>query len=472
MSAVKQAYAPVELLLRQAMMVSLSERRAYLELARSALGHPALAPFHVDPLYSDEGLFLSLDMQARAVEQALAHVSPKESAVGGCWGALYLPAENRARACRVWAAVDWAQKGTWGWPDPVSVIPLAPEVSRSAQTALAAALAVVESSCLSCPWISPAPLYFMVEGAQEARGDSLTLPLALAFLSALTRLPLPANLGATGTIHEGRIGAVGWLSEKRAALLSQGIQLAEPPESASVAELAASTLLGGEGLLPKVVDKVRQAPAVLSPTLFVADLELDPLLWGTNPPLVRQIISDFEARAHQAIASEGGYLYRRRAGGDEGIRAVFVEPKSACRAACALQKALKIHLWPSSHPVVLARIGIHRGPAERVEDGYFGPAPRLAVHLMQAAAPGQILLTTTVAEALSSEALAPIPLGLYRLRELSLVLPLFRLEGEGVPRAMPVESDSVPLCEAEGIAALALAMGLVVAEDRALGLEK
>ena len=309
------------------------------------------------------------------------------------------------------------------------------------------------------------PLYFVVEGAQEALGDSLTLPLTLAFLSALTRLPLPSNLGATGTLCQGLVGTVGWLKEKREALQEQGISLLVPAPSASFADLAATALTGGALLRPKEPTISVRAPRVLTPTFLVADLELDPLLWGTKPQEVREILRGFEACAHRAIEAEQGYLYRRRAGGDEGIRAAFAEPRGACRAASALQQALRAHLWPESLPRVQARVGIHRGPAERGEDGYFGPATRLALHLMQAAAPGQVLLTPTVAEALREEADAPTALGLYRLRELAVIVPLFCLEGEGVPRALKIESDEIPLIEVEGIAALAQAMGLVITDD-------
>lgn len=466
MSSAKQVYEWLGILLRRASMVQSKERRAYLELAQYALSHPALAPFRLDPLRSLEGTFLSLDVQAQVVEQILASCPDEKGVIGGCWGALYVPGQKQARACRIWAAVDWSQKGAWSWPQPTPVLPVAPDVMVSAQTALVAALAVIEDSTLCCPWLCPAPLYFVVEGAEEASGESLTLPLMLAFLSALTRLPLHGDLGATGTIHEGAVGEVGWLRQKREALLAQGVTLLELSWPVSVADVAAQALMEGSALQPRRMCQGQKPPRVPNPTFLVADLEIDPLLWGTNPALVRQILRGFEACVHRAIEAEGGYLYRKRAGADEGIRAAFEEPHQACLSACALQEALQRHVWPEGAPRVLARVGIHQGPAECAEDGYFSPATRLAVHLMQAARPGQVLLTPTVVPCLRDGALSPVPLGLYRLKELALVLPLFRLWGEGLPGATRVESEAISITNEEGVVALALAMGLVLTEGQ------
>ncbi len=100
----------------------------------------------------------------------------------------------------------------------------------------------------------------------EIDQDSLTLPAILAFASLWTRVPLPANLAATGTVQrDRRVGAVAWVPEKALALAAVceaagfSPRLLLEPSSALELELPGVTAvpvadvaqaLGYAGLLP------------------------------------------------------------------------------------------------------------------------------------------------------------------------------------------------------------------------------
>jgi predicted ATPase len=75
--------------------------------------------------------------------------------------------------------------------------------------------------------------------ATAIAGDSLGLPLALAFWSALTETPLPETLGATGALRDTDVKPVGWVEAKREALRHYGATLLGPDDVHTLAEALA-----------------------------------------------------------------------------------------------------------------------------------------------------------------------------------------------------------------------------------------
>jgi predicted ATPase/class 3 adenylate cyclase len=279
-----------------------------------------------------------------------------------------------------------------------------------------------------------------VEQAEEAVGDSLGLPLFLAMLSALTERPLNPAWGATGALLKGTLKSVGWIGAKAESLAAHDVTLLCPENVSTLAEAAAKALLQGDVFTQPT--RTQTYPLVSEPTFLAADTELP------DPLGARAGIAAFEQTVCAALERHGGFLYRQQAGVEEGVRAAFATPQEACAAAVAVQQALLYRLWPEGTVPLRARIGIFKGSAERVQEGYFGVAPGQALRLMQAAQPGQILLP----EELVSFTPAPVmPLGKHRLRDLSMTLTLYRLDAPGVPlcdlppRTLRVRNHNLPL---------------------------
>ena len=197
-----------------------------LRLALRLIEHPALQPFREDPMRELDGERPSLDALDAALRHRWKRQASSPDRIGCIWGALYLPAEARAVAVRLRAFV------CMGEPDMIALRPLAHEVLLSANAALAAAR--IESGRSDGLVI----LDIESEGIDDALlgaivGDSFGLPLALAFLSALRGEPLPSDLGATGAVGRdggNRLGAVGWIEKKRAALSERDVRLLAPPQ--------------------------------------------------------------------------------------------------------------------------------------------------------------------------------------------------------------------------------------------------
>ena len=433
----QRALARLNALLKALESMPPEARQGGLWLALQALGDPQLIPYVSDPLLPLEGAFLSLDSQLLALQAARASLPANAGGLGTIWGALYLPAQQKARPCRV-AVAALSAPTELGWPLPEPVAPVSPSVARSAAAALREALALIERVGMPPP--RPVHLLYGVEEGLSAAGDSLGLPLFLATLSALTGLPLRPQLGATGALAEGALCAVNWTEAKRTALQAEGISLLSHSDVETLAEAATQALEGGEGFRYCVPSAV--PPLVALPTFLVADVELSDLLGA------RDEIAAFERTVCAALERQGGFLYRRQAAVEEGIRAVFATPEAACAAGVAVQQALVRHPWAAGCAPLLARIGLYQGSAERVRDGYFGAAPGMAFRLMQAAHAGQILLPQELAAEVT---LVTVALGIHRLRDLSMALNLCRLDAPEVPhcelspRTLRVRNHNLPL---------------------------
>ncbi len=467
-------------------------RPALLHLAVRAALHPSLRPYLLDPLRPLDGQFLSLDAHlagileyaaARRVDAAMMAGLAEEDRrilhavstpapfpkrlIGALAGALFVSHSGTAIPCRVFAAYlpdcDVPSRSR-SWAAPIAVRAVSEEVLLSAQSAFAAALWTIEHECdLPAP-LWPAPLYFdvaapgLAEGdLQRVSGDSLGLPLALAFLSALLTAPLRSNIAATGAVgksprHPAAITDVGWVREKAAALRGSTQRLLAPTAIhdtalpvTGVTSLRGAARYASSGmpaLLRRERSRPRPARRICPPTGTVTFLFTEIAeaahLWEVAPAAMRAASEAHDRLVEDAILRQGGTIFRR---GSEGFCAAFAGAEDACRAALAVQRRLHAHLWPGDTGTLGVRIGVHTGTPDFYRGDYSGPSLHHTNRLMAAAHGGQILLSETVTEALQPDPAGEnwqiAPLGNHRLRDLSEPMALFQLSCPPLPDDFP-----------------------------------
>jgi class 3 adenylate cyclase len=137
-----------------------------------------------------------------------------------------------------------------------------------------------------------------------------------------------------------------------------------------------------------------------------------------------------------AIRASGGREVDARA--DE-MFAVFEHPRPAIDAALAIQRRMRSNSWPGGL-VVLVRVGLHRGRPTLTDTGYVGLAVNTAARVCFAAHGGQILVSSSVREAIADlegfEA-GFRDLGLHRLHGLSEPVGLLQIEVADLPIDFP-----------------------------------
>ena len=82
----------------------------------------------------------------------------------------------------------------------------------------------------------------------------------------------------------------------------------------------------------------------------------------------------------------------------DGIMAAFISPASAVRGACEVQKGLRDHNSAGPEISVTVRIGISAGEPVEQSDDLFGSTVQLAARLCSQAEPGQILVSSVIAD--------------------------------------------------------------------------
>jgi predicted ATPase/class 3 adenylate cyclase len=478
---------------------------------------------------SDAAAALAPDLVAGltpADREALASISTRDAArdmaidapagstfatslVGAAWGSLYLPASGIAVPCRVWAVYDAAgarnalsesrrSRDAPRWPFPRSVRPVSPDIRSASFAAQAAALAVVErfsDALLSAP-LWPGPLYFDVCCSDTAAvlddavvgavvGESLGLPLALAFLSALISVPVIPGIGATGALGSalggqadvGAVRPVGWAPAKAAAHAARFpgsvfLAPAAEPATVTVADVAPrpvhTVVDAASAAMEGFADRIARA-AALRPyedvdapvgervAFLRTEVEGSVRLWQDVPEVARQIFGDYEAIFRNAVRAHRGVTFGTGGGADGAATAAFSHCADACSAALGVQQGVLIRLWPVSSTGIRIRAAVHCGPADLFHGEYFGAAVAQLARLCEAANPGQILLSDAARRAASGSRDAGdrnwilTDLGRHRLRDLGEPLPLFQLnvaadaaESEA-PRTLEGRSHNLPI---------------------------
>lgn len=446
-----------------------------------------------------------------------ASPSPSVPCTGRFTGALYLPALERAAACLVHAAYDTSPGAAAAFivPDSsggdspgtasssgialVPVRPVAPDLRKSAHCALRAALRLLEISPLLTLPLRPGALLFDVcapsladDVTEAVMGDSLGLTMALSFLSALTGVPLPPDAAALGAIGRDeqspeQVEEIDWAKEKAgalapfaslliapepvaAALLSQKHPLLPSLDIRGVASLSqAARVAAGPGFTPLLSEEEtpppgtedRAAPAGEQIVFLFAEINGAAALWERDSDAMREAVAHLDRLMRVAIRREGGYIVRR-SGGGEGCCLAFSAARGAFAAALTLQRGMRLHSWPAGASGGGVCIGIHSGSASLLRGDYFGPTPGQGWRVMEAAQPGQTLVSASaVATAAAEEREGDdsraepwilLPLGEHRLRDLSQPIALFQLGQAGVeperfepPRTLEARRHNLPV---------------------------
>jgi class 3 adenylate cyclase/CheY-like chemotaxis protein len=131
-----------------------------------------------------------------------------------------------------------------------------------------------------------------------------------------------------------------------------------------------------------------------------------------------------------AVTANGGRIVDCR--GDESF-AAFDNGASAAAAAIAAQLALLGESWPEGVQVRV-RMGLHRGRAQVVGDGYVGMAVHHAARVSQTARGSEILAS---AETVANLELEAVDLGEHHLKGVPRPTRLIRVLAPGLPGDFP-----------------------------------
>ena len=172
-------------------------------------------------------------------------------------------------------------------------------------------------------------------------------------------------------------------------------------------------------------------------TFLFAGIEGSTQLHAEAPERMRLAVASHDELARTAIGAHGGTTLRFA---DDGVRAAFVDPLNAVRAALDLQRALVDPVATADIPIRL-RCGLHLGDAgRRADDDYYGPTIKRTQRIVEAAHGGQVLLSQAAALLVSGRLPAETELadlGSVRLRDLGSPERLYQLVHPSLRRSFP-----------------------------------
>ena len=447
----KEAYtACTNLLLAAQQEPSPADQYCFVSLALLAALHPALQPFRENPMCKLDDQFLSLDAQTKVLQSFLAQQNNIREIRGAAGGVLYLPATRSAVACRLCTAYLSSLAQDY-WERPMALQEVSPALHESAQKAFTSALHIALFLYPGDVIPTPAPVYWGIQGVPETLlqgtvGNSLELPLTLAFLSALTGLPIASPIGATGGVRfPETILSVSFVAKKRDAykqVMGANARFYTPEDSKSVTEIVAQF---GEAWNQRFRQKsINVSLTILrneTPTFLWAEIENAPVFWATCAGKFRAALPRYETLFTNAIHRYKGESFISPSGGGESLGAVFNDAEVAVQAAIYLFRSLRSAIWdPALGATFPVRIGIHRGSGERVNGIWRGTGPAQALRIAGAASTGQILVSEAV-HAFVKDTCTWVLHGAHRLRDLPEPVVLWQVIADGLsPAIIPPES--------------------------------
>ena len=171
-------------------------------------------------------------------------------------------------------------------------------------------------------------------------------------------------------------------------------------------------------------------------TFVFSDVEGSTRLLNSLREDYGQLLDDYYAIVGGAFERNGG-VELDRAG--DGLFHSFPSARRAAAAAAEAQLKMAEHAWPAG-AVVRARMGLHTGEPIGARTRYFGMDVHRAARIAAAGHGGQILLSQTTRDLVSSDlpqtgSLAD--LGQHWLKDLAEPEHLYQLSVDGLPRAFP-----------------------------------
>lgn len=506
----EQVYQALNGLLNLLAKTDAGSRTTVATLATRAMLHPELIPYLKDPILPLGNEFPCLDGRFRLFwefcreqrcqwqvaanlprtdrdvlgetltslrlkwEPEAAEVRP---AVGSILGSIHVTGEQRAVPCRVLVAylkdyVPTAHR----WTEPTPVRPVSGAIHSSVIVALTAALRTMEHLPRLPVHLRPAPLIYDIVGPEvtdnllaHTSGNSLTLPFALAILSALLGEIVPTGIGATGALDaEGplpvRIERVENVREKRLALqeISEFQTLFAPERSTrgnglvTVPDLSQAARLTLPGIIKWEQDFVQRTQNLsdgITTGVIVCLGNADETSWN----------GDRDGWMRDALHLRGGMVFTPRVppmDAEGAVWAFFDRVDRACQAVLAVHQILQFRQWRSELTVPRARIGVHYGEVEVIEGTLEGREVETTARLMEACPGGQTLLSDAAAVTLQaqteegrwkSEVWQVKPIGSHRLRDLHPPRLLHRLlltsrrNRLGSPRVLEPRNHNLPM---------------------------
>ncbi len=187
-------------------------------------------------------------------------------------------------------------------------------------------------------------------------------------------------------------------------------------------------------------------------TFLLTDVEGSTRAWELEPRQMSAALAQHDALIESAVDEHRGRVVRPRGEGDSRF-AVFARASDAIVAAWAIQRALTLEPWPTTHPLRV-RIALHTGETELRNGDYYGPTINRCARLRTIAHGGQVLISGVTAE-LATE---PLPVGIalrelgqHRLQDLTDPERVFQLLGPELrsefPRLLSLDAHRHSLAE-------------------------
>src|SRR5579862_3196943 len=140
-------------------------------------------------------------------------------------------------------------------------------------------------------------------------------------------------------------------------------------------------------------------------TFLFTDIEGSTRRWDQDPGRMRAELRRHDELLRAAVEGHGGYVF---ATGGDGFAIAFA------RAGDALTCALEAQVAFAGADLPAVRMGLHTGEAEERDGDYFGPAVNRAARLMALGHGGQVLVSVTTRQVVTSFELRD--LGEHRMR--------------------------------------------------------
>ncbi|MFO1325552.1 MAG: tetratricopeptide repeat protein [Burkholderiales bacterium] len=161
-------------------------------------------------------------------------------------------------------------------------------------------------------------------------------------------------------------------------------------------------------------------------TFLFTDIEGSTRLWEQEPERMHEALARHDAIAAACVTGHHGNVVKTTG---DGIHAVFADPLDAVQATIAFQLGLA---RPDATAGIELRVrcGLNLGAEGRRGNDFYGTAVNRAARVMSAAHGGQILVSSTVADAIRDRLPAGVSLhdlGVVRLRDLAHAEPIFQV---------------------------------------------
>jgi class 3 adenylate cyclase len=202
------------------------------------------------------------------------------------------------------------------------------------------------------------------------------------------------------------------------------------------------------------MDEPRILPTGMVTFLFT-DIEGSTPLMQRFPQAMPRALARHHAILQDAIRAHDGWVFNIIG---DAFCAAFANASDAARAALAAQRGLREEAWGETG-ALRVRMGIYAGEAETRGDDYISNLTLVRVQrLMSAGNGGQILLSTTAADAVRADLAHGVvlrDLGMYRLRGLAQPERIWQLSATDLPvEFAPVRAQSALEFEQEPVSLL------------------